>query len=386
LPSHIRYLIFKNGYQNKQPFQSSQQMAVGKTSTANEADLHAWEIPTARPISLQIPNVSSNKAEDSQELGVSVGTAAVGCEGLANERAGQFTKLLPQVLNSENPEAVHDVRVCSRRLQQVLVAMFPEQESRATTVIRAIRKARRGLSGWRDCDVVMALLDKRLRRLRDATEQQAWRVVRDYLARRREKEIRRARRRLAKRKLFTLAQKTKDVMKWRQLNSATNVNGADVPPYAIMAGFVKTASSNWLAALTAAAESGNPANAHRFRIKTKELRYCIELAQHLGDEEVPVPLNWLKSLQDRLGQLHDRTQLARIAMEAFSEADLLLTAPRSVSLLLKRLARELLCEATQLKLLLAEVKQSDELSRLETWTASHNEQKYPTATIELPQR
>jgi CHAD domain-containing protein len=290
-------------------------------------------------------------------------------------------KLLPEVLNSENVEAVHDLRVCSRRLQQVLVTMFPsEQEGRASQVIRAIRQARRGLSGWRDCDVVMALLDKRLRRLRDPDEQQAWRVVRDYLARRREKEIRRARRRLAKRKLFILAQRTKDLMNGRELNSATNVDVASVASSAVVAGFIKTAASNWLAALTAAADSGNPANVHHFRIKTKKLRYCKELAQDLGYEEVPVPLNWLKSLQDRLGRWHDRVQLARIAMEALSKADLLLTAPRPVSLLLKRLARELLSEATKVKSLLAAVKDDDELLQLETWVASHCEETTPEAT------
>jgi CHAD domain-containing protein len=126
------------------------------------------------PSSLQTTDGPSKETEDSQELMVPAVTAPVGSERLANERAGQFMKLLPRVLNSENAKAVHDLRVCGRRLQQVLVAIFPtEKESSARKVIRAIRKARRGLSGWRDCDVAMALLDKRLRRLRNPDEQQA---------------------------------------------------------------------------------------------------------------------------------------------------------------------------------------------------------------------
>src|SRR5215469_15681560 len=47
-------------------------------------------------------------------------------EQLVHERVRRFMKLLPEVLNSEDVEAVHDLRVWSRRLQQVLVTMFPK--------------------------------------------------------------------------------------------------------------------------------------------------------------------------------------------------------------------------------------------------------------------
>src|SRR5215472_5187835 len=123
--------------------------------------------------------------------------------------------------------------------------MFPsELKSRARRMIRAIRQARRGLSGWRDCDAMMALLEKKIRRLRDPDERRAWRVVRDYLAKRREKEIRRARRRLAKRKLFTLGQRMRDLVSDRGMTSATTVDGAEVSPIALVARFVKTAYSD----------------------------------------------------------------------------------------------------------------------------------------------
>jgi CHAD domain-containing protein len=287
-------------------------------------------------------------------------------------------KLLPEVLNGESAKAVHDLRVWSRRLQQVLAATFlSAQEDRASQLFRTIRQARRSLSGWRDCDVVMELLDRRLRRLRDPDERQAWQVVRDYLAKRREREIRRARRRLARRRLFTLPQRTTNLIACRGSSTAPNLEAGDVDTIALVAGFVKAAYSDWLASLEIAVESDNPIDAHHFRIKTKKLRYRMELARDLGDEKVLLPLNWLKPLQERLGQSHDRVELARIASEAITEAGLLLTAPRSASLLLKRLARELLSEVAKVKSLLAAIKDASELLQLEIWVTSQNEELHP---------
>ncbi len=352
----------------------------------NEESLKLWlpvqvKHPSIPPDSGQSPDREPFRDTNKDNLAISAVAAPVECERLANDRVGQFMKLLPELLNGERAEAVHDLRVCSRRIQQILLTLFQgESAGGPSQVIRAVRQARRGLSGWRDCDVVMALLDRRLRRLRNSDERQAWQAVRDYLARRREKEIRRARRRLAKRKLFTLAQRARDLVSDRESNSASN-DSADTRPIEIVEGFIKTAYSEWQAALTAAADTENPANAHRFRIKTKQLRYRMELARDLGDDEVSRPLSWLKSVQEHLGQWHDRVQLARIAMDAFTEADLLLTAPRSASLLLKRLARELLSEANKVKLLLSAVKNGQELLQLEAWVSGHSQETTPSPMI-----
>lgn len=315
-----------------------------------------------------------DKSIEAAELSVSAAAPApVRPEELVHERVRRFMKLLPEVLTSEHVEAVHDLRVWSRRLQQVLVTMFPKvQENRAGSVIRALRQSRRGLSGWRDCDVLIALLDRRLRKLRDPDERRAWGLVRAYLVNKREKEIRRARRTLTKRKLFTLAQRTQVLLKERGLDAASNADAAYADFIAIVSEFIKAAYADWQAALARAAESGSQADAHYFRIKTKQLRYRIELARDLGYKELLLPLNWLKWLQDSLGDCHDRAELARLATEAIANTEFLLNAPRPASLLLKRLARELLSEATKVKSLLAAAKNGGELSPLEGWVASHS--------------
>jgi len=299
--------------------------------------------------------------------------APVQPEDLVRERVRRFMKLLPEVLSNERVEAIHDIRVWSRRLQQVLVTMFPKgQENRAGSVVRSLRRARRGLSGWRDCDVLIALVDRRLRRLREPDEQRAWRVVHDYLVKRREKEIRRARNKLANRKLFTLAQRTEDLRKRQGLDSASNADTAYADFIARVSEFIEAAYADWRAALARASESGSQADIHNFRIKTKQLRYRMELARDLGDKELLLPLEWLKQLQDSLGQWHDRAELARIATEAIANADFLLNGPRPASLLLKRLARELSSEATKMKSLLTTIQGSGELSQLEAWIANRS--------------
>jgi CHAD domain-containing protein len=299
--------------------------------------------------------------------------AAVRPEELVRQRVRRFLKLLPEVLNGERPEAVHDLRVWSRRLQQVLVTMFPEtQQNRANSVIRTARRARRRLSGWRDCDVLMVLLDRKLRRLHDREEQRAWQVVHVHLVKRREKEIRRARRGLARREFFTLAQRTEDLLKQSGLVPESGHDTGNAQFISTVSEFVKTAYAEWQAALARALESTSQADTHMFRIKTKKLRYRIELASELGYKELRLQLNWLKQLQDRLGQWHDRAEFPRIATEAIADPKFLLDELRPASLLLKRLARERLSEETNVKLLLSAAKDGSEFQELEAWIGNHS--------------
>jgi CHAD domain-containing protein len=323
---------------------------------------------------------------DEDAAGLSVSAVAVApvrleeLEELARERVRRFMKLLPEVLNSASPESVHDLRVWSRRLQQALVTMLPKtKEHRGGAVIRSVRQARRALSGWRDCDVLIGLLDSRLRRLRDADEQRAWQIVRDYIAMKRQREISAAQRRLARRRLFTLAQRTDHLLKDREpllegLEPSVSLDTAEpnVDPIAIVAKFINVTCSAWHATLTRAAESNDLADAHNLRIKTKKLRYWVELARDLGDKDLLIPLNRLRWLQDRLGEWHDRAELVRIATEAIARTDFPIVAPRPTSLLFRRLARELTSGAAKVKSLLAIAKTSGEVSQLDDWVTSHS--------------
>jgi CHAD domain-containing protein len=283
-------------------------------------------------------------------------------------------KLLPEVLNGERTEPVHDLRVWSRRLQEILAIIFStNQENGAGSLIRALRRARRSLSEWRDSDVLIALVGRRIRRLRHSDEQRAWEVVRGYLVKRREKQIRRARRKLARRELFVVPSTIQDLLKQKPVDSDSNGEGTDTDFILPLLGSITKAYADWQAALAHAAESTNRADTHNFRIRTKRLRYRIELARDIGHKELRSQLIWLKALQDSLGEWHDRVEMARSASLALANADFLHDEPRSASLLLKRLAREQLAETAKLKSLLGAVSTGPELSELESWIASNRQ-------------
>ncbi len=46
---------------------------------------------------------------------------------LVDKRLEKFVSLVPRVLVSDRPDLIHDIRVYSRRLQQVIRVFFPQQ-------------------------------------------------------------------------------------------------------------------------------------------------------------------------------------------------------------------------------------------------------------------
>jgi CHAD domain-containing protein len=320
-------------------------------------------------------NDSTEKTDDSAQIADSQpAVGSVQPEELVHQRVRRFMKLLPEVLNGERAEPVHDLRVWSRRLQEILkVIFFANQENGAASLIRALRRARRSLSEWRDSDVLIALVVRRIRRLHHSDEQRAWEVVREYLVKRREKQIHRARRKLARRELFVVPSTIEDLLKQKRIDSDSNDEAVYAQFILTLSGSIAEASADWQAALARAAESANQADTHSFRICTKRLRYRIELARDIGHKELRSHLIWLKALQDSLGEWHDRVELARSASLALANADFLNDHPRAASLLLKRLARERLAETTKVKSSLGAVSTGREYAELEGWIASHRD-------------
>ncbi len=288
---------------------------------------------------------------------------------LLAKRLRKFVTVLPKALGEDNSEAIHDLRVASRRLQQVLVTMFPKPRSdEAGRIVRVLRQARRAVGGWRDCDVLIDLLERRIRRVRNLEERRAWETVRASVQERRVIEIRRARRKLANRRLFTLAQ---DVARLTApgpepdqgnagADGAGGMGAADA-----LGKSISNAWQQWRDAMARAAETSDPCDLHAFRIESKRLRYRIELARDLGAAGCDLVLEFLRSLQDGLGQMHDRNECARMAAEALANAKLLIRDPRPASLLLRRIATEQEIERAKATEILATAREGSH--RVEVW-------------------
>src|SRR5208282_3368972 len=118
-------------------------------------------------------------------------------------------------------------------------------------------------------------------------------------------------------------------------------NGAGAEGAAgVLAKSISGAWHRWRDFMARAEASSDPAEVHAFRIESKQLRYRIELARDLGAADCDLPLKFLKSLQDGLGDLHDRGQCALMAAKVLANPDLLIRDPRPASLVLRRIARE----------------------------------------------
>jgi CHAD domain-containing protein len=261
---------------------------------------------------------------------------------LVHKRLRKFSSLLSAVLSQEDPETVHDLRVWSRRLQQAVATRFPKpRPERIQAVLRSLRRARQAVSGWRDCDVLIDLLDRRIRRMRNPEGRRAWEIVRDSVSTRRDRELRRARRKLANRRLFAVSDEVGKLIEVAAHDHVA-VNPAVDDTAAVLADAIARAYGQWRESLSRARTESDhrDADLHAFRIQTKRLRYRIELARDLGAVGVDRALEFLKSIQDRLGRMHDRTECALMAAEALAVPDLLLKEPLSAALLLRRLAKE----------------------------------------------
>jgi len=255
---------------------------------------------------------------------------------LLHSRLRRCLLLLPKVLGEDDVGPVHDLRVWSRRLQQVIGALFPnEGEVEAREMMRALRRARRSLGGWRNCDVVISIVDRKLRRVRNSEERRGWEMVRQFASNRRERYMSRARSKIANRRLFTMAQRCRVLLERRSVSSPGN---ADLLVKIVSS--VNAAHNKWVEALTQARSSFAERELHRFRIETKRLRYRIELLRDLGSVDAAAALISLKSLQEQLGQWHDSLELTKITAEALSHPKFLIEYPKSAALILRKVDRD----------------------------------------------
>jgi CHAD domain-containing protein len=75
---------------------------------------------------------------------------------LAVRHLDRFISLEPKMLKGDNPEAIHDIRVASRRLQQLLDLIYSKPRLREIRRFRRkIRRCRRALGGVRNYDLLL---------------------------------------------------------------------------------------------------------------------------------------------------------------------------------------------------------------------------------------
>jgi len=79
---------------------------------------------------------------------------------------------------------------------------------------------------------------------------------------------------------------------------------------------------------------------HALRIAGKRLRYRAELLAELGEATAKPQVKTLKSLQDKLGDWHDRIVLLQLIAEFISRPEFLVDHPAAGRALLAEMERE----------------------------------------------
>jgi CHAD domain-containing protein len=251
---------------------------------------------------------------------------------LAKKRLVRFVTLYPKILVSDDVEVVHNLRVASRRLQQVLQLILPEAKSSARKkVLRTLRKVRRAFGACRNLDVNLNLVRGRMEKTTVASVRQAWAGVQLWLEERRAGAIETGRAELRQHELVDLIDR---------LQSLLENTGEEAENMERLWERTNDALSEWRNALDTAKADPAVERIHAFRIAGKKLRYRVELLGELGNLSVKPMIGALKSLQDNLGDWHDHAVLREQVAEFIARPGFMADEPGMCRALLREMERD----------------------------------------------
>ncbi|HEV2379391.1 MAG TPA: CHAD domain-containing protein [Terriglobia bacterium] len=247
---------------------------------------------------------------------------------LALRQLNRLVSLESKVLRDEFPEAVHDLRVASRRLQSLLDFLYPVPRPPHLRKLRGrLKQARKVLGELRNQDVLVARIARVLARKR-AARREAWEAGQEYVVKLRSKTVERAHRELSRLNLAQVYVRLRQELTAFEEPEASKAEPSSqhsvALPRPVPAGapsehpiasgretdaaarFAKRLGELWKDFDTLAAKSRrDPGVLHPLRIATKRLRYLVEVAAALNAEGSSRALDWLRDLQGKLGDWHD---------------------------------------------------------------------------------
>ncbi len=223
-----------------------------------------------------------------------------------DDRCRELLELRARILHRGDEGAYHDIRVATRRLQELVAFLNPFlPQRRARRLWRRARKIRRAVSDTRNADVMRLVAAKLCPELDQDHSRSLKKLCSQCLPkprRRRMESLPEARRRIA----------------------ALRERFRDPEP-----GGVRTRAEQLLkerlARLAKArrnAKSGAPLPMHRLRIAVKHYRYLLELLSPLGLVGAEPVLEKAQSAQHTLGKLHDLDMLLEFLEDNGSTKDI----------------------------------------------------------------
>jgi CHAD domain-containing protein len=282
-------------------------------------------------------NTLHNPARTANELAKSPGTIPLTNEWskvrkLALRHLNRFVSLETKVLKGDDPDAIHDMRVASRRLQQVLDLIFTRPLPReARRLRRKIRRCRRVLGDVRNCDVLLQQVEGRLARHRCA-RREAWTAVKQHLQERRSESFTTAIRKLSKVNLAVFYMRAKEILDRlrptpdgnRVSHPLLQADGLAFEPFpARLAQALVAVWGEFEKQVAVSHREATAPSIHAARICAKRLRYLLEVVNQFGIPGSSGALTWLRKIQQHLGDWHDMEVLDEMIIEMIAKPEFL---------------------------------------------------------------
>jgi CHAD domain-containing protein len=294
---------------------------------------------------------------------------------LALRQLNRFMAYEPKVLKGDDAEAIHDMRVASRRLQQVLDLLYPKPRPQELRKLRRqVRRCRRLLGDIRNCDVLLEHVGRSLGRKR-SPRREAWTAVQHYLLTRRSGYFVRASRKIGKMNLAVFYVNLKEFLASDRAHEHSSNHHllVSLDARAVFSSHLTQAlQSLWKAFEDQVALSHRdrrPAVIHGARLATKRLRYLLEVFHAFHVPGSAEALAWLRQLQGHLGDWHDLEVLEQMMIEMLARPEFL-----SAHLLLAMKVEKLILRNRENKVGFEEKyfrmsRESQEMHRLKEWVS-----------------
>lgn len=223
-------------------------------------------------------------------------------EGI-RRRARPMPRLVRAIVTTRSAEAVHDLRVASRRLRAAMVLLERDlPRRRIKPVARRLRRLTRTLGLPRERDVYIADLEE----LHGVAEGAEERAAIEFLL-----ERMTARRDRARRRMVRKLRRVDAAGLRRRINELTK-HVAERPPAQepreamdVLGPLIEHA----FAGLPALTQSERPGELHEMRIAVKRLRYALEWLAPAAAGGFAGVIQRLTAFQDSLGRHHDGVML-----------------------------------------------------------------------------
>jgi CHAD domain-containing protein len=225
-------------------------------------------------------------------------------------RAAALTAALPAALAGE-PEAVHEARVASRRLREVLPALTVTQGRAGRALRKDVRRVTRAFSAVRELDVALGHFDEAVTRAAMSAAVRA--STRRVLQAQRSAALRQAQATLTRARLQRLQARLDELRVAATSASASWSSSSSSTAAAVMAAMAARVEGRALGLRKAVVATGvvyMPERLHAVRIAVKRLRYALEAGQEARGVRATAQLTQLKAIQSLLGRAHDLHVLA----------------------------------------------------------------------------